>query len=93
MLSPEHIFGSTILCRTKEHFNNLIMNELSDEVHVELDVFSMLMLNWVFGECYHSPTIEGCKLGNFKKINNVEEKRVRSDDIINSYSFRNTSVT
>jgi hypothetical protein len=26
------------------------MNELSDEVHVELDVFSTLMLNWVFGD-------------------------------------------
>jgi hypothetical protein len=38
-------------------------------------------------------TVEGCKLGNFKKINNVEEKRIRSDDIINSYPFRNTSVT
>jgi hypothetical protein len=25
------------------------MNELYDEVHVELDVFSTLMLNWVFG--------------------------------------------
>jgi hypothetical protein len=41
----------------------------------------------------HSLTVEGCKLGNFKKINNVEEKRIRSDDIINSYPFRNTSVT
>jgi hypothetical protein len=26
------------------------MNEISNEVHVYLDVFSMLMLNWVFGE-------------------------------------------
>ena len=26
------------------------MNELSDEVHVYLDVFAMLMLNWVFRE-------------------------------------------
>jgi hypothetical protein len=26
------------------------MNELSDEVHVYLDVLAMLMLNWVFGE-------------------------------------------
>jgi hypothetical protein len=26
------------------------MNELYDEVHVYLYVFSMLMLNWVFGE-------------------------------------------
>ena len=26
------------------------MNELSDEVHVYLDVFSTLMLNWVFDE-------------------------------------------
>jgi hypothetical protein len=26
------------------------MNELFDEVHVYLDVFSTLMLNWVFGE-------------------------------------------
>jgi hypothetical protein len=26
------------------------MNELSDEVHVYLDVFATLMLNWVFGE-------------------------------------------
>jgi hypothetical protein len=39
-----------MFCREKYHFNNLIMNELSDEVHVYLDVFSMLMLNWVFGE-------------------------------------------
>jgi hypothetical protein len=39
-----------IFCREKEHFNNLIMNEISDEVHVYLDVFSTLMLNWVFGE-------------------------------------------
>jgi hypothetical protein len=34
----------------KEHFNNLIMNELSDDMHVYLDVFSTLMLNWVFSE-------------------------------------------
>jgi hypothetical protein len=26
------------------------MNELSDEVHVYLDVFVALMLKWVFGE-------------------------------------------
>ena len=26
------------------------MNEIFDEVHVYLDVFSMLMLNWVFGD-------------------------------------------
>jgi hypothetical protein len=39
-----------IFCREKEHFNNLIMNEISDEVHVYLDVFVALMLNWVFGE-------------------------------------------
>jgi hypothetical protein len=26
------------------------MNKLSDEVHVLLNVFSTLMLNWVFGE-------------------------------------------
>jgi hypothetical protein len=39
-----------IFCREKEHFNNLIMNELSDEVHVSLDVCAMLMLNWVFFE-------------------------------------------
>jgi hypothetical protein len=26
------------------------MNELSYEVHVELDVFSMLMLNLIFGD-------------------------------------------
>jgi hypothetical protein len=39
-----------IFCREKEHFNKLIMNELSDEVHVYLDVFATLMLNWVFGE-------------------------------------------
>jgi hypothetical protein len=26
------------------------MNELSDEVHVYLYLFSTLMLNWVFGE-------------------------------------------
>jgi hypothetical protein len=26
------------------------MNDLSDEVHVYLDVFVALMLNWVFGE-------------------------------------------
>jgi hypothetical protein len=26
------------------------MNEIFDEVHVYLDVFSTLMLNWVFGE-------------------------------------------
>jgi hypothetical protein len=26
------------------------MNELSDEVHVYLDVFYTLMLKWVFGE-------------------------------------------
>jgi hypothetical protein len=26
------------------------MNVLSDEVHVYLDVFVALMLNWVFGE-------------------------------------------
>jgi len=34
----------------KEHFNNSIMNEMSNEVHVYLDVFVALMLNWVFGE-------------------------------------------
>jgi hypothetical protein len=28
------------------------MNEISDEVHVYLDVFATLMLNWVFGELY-----------------------------------------
>jgi hypothetical protein len=28
------------------------MNELSNEVHVYLDVFSTLMLNWIFGELY-----------------------------------------
>jgi hypothetical protein len=39
-----------IFYREKEHFNNLIMNEISVEVHVYLDVFSMLMLNWVFSE-------------------------------------------
>jgi hypothetical protein len=26
------------------------MNEIYDEVHVYLDVFSTLMLNWVFGK-------------------------------------------
>jgi hypothetical protein len=26
------------------------MNELSDEVHVYLDVFVALMLNWIIGE-------------------------------------------
>jgi hypothetical protein len=26
------------------------MNEFSDEVHVNLDVFAMLMLKWIFGE-------------------------------------------
>ena len=26
------------------------MNEISDEVHVYLNVFVALMLNWVFGE-------------------------------------------
>jgi hypothetical protein len=26
------------------------MNALSDEVHVYLDVLSLMMLNWVFGE-------------------------------------------
>jgi hypothetical protein len=26
------------------------MNDFSDEVHVYLDVFAMLMLNWVFGK-------------------------------------------
>ena len=26
------------------------MNKLSDEVHVYLDVFSTLMLNWIFGK-------------------------------------------
>jgi hypothetical protein len=26
------------------------MNELYDEVHVSLDVFVLLMLNWVFGD-------------------------------------------
>jgi hypothetical protein len=26
------------------------MNELSDEVHVYLDVFFVLILNWVFGK-------------------------------------------
>jgi hypothetical protein len=39
-----------IFCREKEHFNKLIMNEFFDEVHVYLDVFDALMLNWVFGE-------------------------------------------
>ena len=39
-----------IFYRAKENFNKLIMNELSDEVHVYLDVFFTLMLNWVFGD-------------------------------------------
>jgi hypothetical protein len=39
-----------IFCREKENFNNSIMNELSDEVHVYLDMFVVLMLNWIFGE-------------------------------------------
>ena len=37
------IIGWTIL-----HFKNTIMNELSDEVYVEFNVFHMLMLNWTF---------------------------------------------
>jgi hypothetical protein len=41
-----------IVYREKEHFNNSIMNELSDEVHVYLDVFVALMLNWIFGKFY-----------------------------------------
>jgi hypothetical protein len=36
------------MCREKEHFNNLITNEISDEVHVYLNVVFALMLNWVF---------------------------------------------
>jgi hypothetical protein len=39
-----------IFSREKENFNKLIMNKLSDEVHVYLDVLAALMLNWVFGE-------------------------------------------
>ena len=34
------IIGWTIL-----HFKNMIMNELSDEVYVEFNVFHMMMLN------------------------------------------------
>ena len=37
------IIGWTIL-----HFKNTIMNELSDEVYVEFNVFRTLMLNWIF---------------------------------------------
>jgi uncharacterized membrane protein SpoIIM required for sporulation len=39
-----------IFFRGKENFNKSIMNELSDEVHVYLDVFVALMLKWIFGE-------------------------------------------
>jgi hypothetical protein len=40
------------------------MNELSDEVHVYLDVFSMLMLNWVFGDLDGTLIVspEGCHM-------------------------------
>ena len=37
------IIGRTIL-----HFKNTIMNEISDEVYVEFNVFHMVMLNWIF---------------------------------------------
>ena len=33
-----------IFCREKEHLNNLSINEISDEVHVSLDVFVALKL-------------------------------------------------
>jgi hypothetical protein len=39
-----------IFYREKENFNNLIINEFSDEVHVYLVVLATLILNWVFGE-------------------------------------------
>jgi hypothetical protein len=39
-----------IFYREKENFNNLIMNEIFDDVHVLLDVFVALILNWIFGE-------------------------------------------
>jgi hypothetical protein len=39
-----------IFCRTKDHFNNLIMNEIYNEVQVYLDLFGAMMLNWVFGK-------------------------------------------
>ena len=37
------IIGWTIL-----HYKNMIMNEFSDEVYVEFNVFHTLMLNWIF---------------------------------------------
>jgi hypothetical protein len=46
-----------IFYKEKENFNNLIVNELSDEVHVYLNVFATLMLNWVFGEVDGTPIV------------------------------------
>jgi len=39
-----------IFYREKEHFNKSIMNEISNEVNVYLNVFVVLMLNWIFGD-------------------------------------------
>jgi hypothetical protein len=39
-----------IFCREKEHFNNSIMNYLSDEVYVYFNVLVALMLKWIFVE-------------------------------------------
>ena len=30
------------------HYKNIVMNELSDEVYVEFNMFHTLMLKWIF---------------------------------------------
>ena len=40
--------GYSIIGWTVLHFKNTIMNELSDEVYVDFNVFHKLMLNWIF---------------------------------------------
>jgi hypothetical protein len=39
-----------IFCREEEHINKSIKNNIFDEVHVQLDVFVVLILRWIFGD-------------------------------------------
>jgi hypothetical protein len=39
-----------LICREKENFNNTILNELPNELHVYVNVFVALMLNLIFSK-------------------------------------------
>lgn len=67
----EDIYG-LLLCRNVLPYENVILNMLMDEVHVDLNVFGMLMPNKIMWNMDHTlivtPKNSGLRLGKTKLL-------------------------